>query len=112
MEKLTEIVKELIDRGVLFTGVSIRNGELAYEMLGFAKSGSGTLYMDGDRIKLETRYNQVDDIGCVRDVVRVAHGWDCCYCAKENNYNVFAVNPVWKKMYDEYGFGTDGLILQ
>ncbi len=109
MEKLTELVKELIKRGVIVSGVGIRNDELCYEINGFAKSGIGTLFIEDGQIKLETRYQQIDTIYSLRDIVGVAYEWDYSYCRKDSIYTVYGVSPAWRKLYEEFGMDTDDL---
>ena len=52
MNKLSEFIKDLIKRGILVSGVSIRNEELAYDINGFAKSGTGTLFIEDGKITI------------------------------------------------------------
>ena len=72
MNKLSEFVKDLIKRGILVSGVSIRNEELAYDINGFAKSGTGTLFIEDGKIKLETRDKRIDTIEYLSVFVDVA----------------------------------------
>ena len=110
MDKLNEFIKDLIKRGIYVSGVGIRNGELSYDINGFAKSGKGTLFIEDGKIKLETRYNQVDDIDTLEDIVNVAYDWDCGYCRKDDKlYTVYGVSENWKKLYEEFNLPTDNL---
>ena len=110
MEKLTELVKELIKRGIIISGVDMVNDELSYEIQGFAKSGVGKLFVENGQIKLGTRYNQVDDIDTLEDIVNVAYDWDCGYCRKDDKlYTVYGVSENWKKLYEEFNLPTDNL---
>ena len=106
MNKLNEFVKDLIKRGILISGVSIRNEELAYDINGFAKSGIGTLFIEDDKIKLETRYNQIDIIESLSDLVDVAYEWDKVYCSKNSYYTVYGVGEGWINLYKEFGKDT------
>ena len=106
MNKLSEFVKDLIKRGIYVSNVSIRNEELAYDINGFAKSGTGTLFIEDDKIKLETRYNQIDTIESLSDLVDVAYDWDQVYCSKNSYYTVYGVGKEWMNLYKEFGKDT------
>ena len=106
MNKLSEFVKDLIKRGIYVSNVSIRNEELAYDIDGFAKSGIGTLFIEDDKIKLETRYNRIDIIESLSDLVDVAYEWDYGYCHKGNIYGVYSVREEWMNLYKEFGKDT------
>lgn len=109
MEKLTEIIKELIKKGIIISGVSIRNDELAYAIQGFAKSGYGTLFIEDGQMKLETRYQQIDTIYSLRDIISVAYEWDSGYCRKDDYYSSYGVGDEWRKLYEENGLETSNL---
>ena len=106
MNKLSEFIKDLIKRGILVSGVSIRNEELAYDINGFAKSGTGTLCIEDDNIKRETRYDQIDTIEFLSDSVDVAYEWDYGYCHKGNIYGAYGVGEGWMNLYKEFGKDT------
>ena len=106
MNKLSEFVKDLIKRGIYVSNVSIRNEELAYDIDGFTKSGIGTLFIEDDKIKLETRYNRIDIIESLSDLVDVAYEWDYGYCNKNNIYTVYSVGKEWMNLYKEFGKDT------
>ena len=106
MDKLSEFVKDLIKRGIYVSNVSIRNEELAYDIDGFAKSGTGTLFIEDDKIKLETRYNRIDIIESLSDLVDVAYEWDKVYCRKNSFYTVYRVGEEWMNLYKDFGKDT------
>ena len=106
MNKLSEFIKDLIKRGILVSGVSIRNEELAYDINGFAKSGTGTLFIEDGKIKLETRYKRIDIIESLSDLVDVAFEWDYGYCNKNSIYTVYSVSEEWMNLYKEFGKDT------
>ena len=106
MNKLSEFIKDLIKRGILISGVSIRNEELAYDINGFAKSGTGTLFIEDGKIKLETRYKRIDIIESLSDLVDVAFEWDYGYCNKNSIYTVYSVSEEWMNLYKEFGKDT------
>ena len=106
MNKLSEFIKDLIKRGILVSGVSIRNEELAYDINGFAKSGTGTLFIEDGTIKLETRYKRIDIIESLSDIVDVAYEWDKVYCSKNSYYSVYSVGEEWMNLYKDFGKDT------
>lgn len=106
MNKLNEFVKDLIKRGILVSDVSIRNEELAYDINGFAKSGTGTLFVEDGKIKLETRYKRIDIIESLSDIVDVAYEWDYGYCNKNSIYTVYSVGEEWMNLYKDFGKDT------
>ena len=106
MNKLNEFVKDLIKRGIYVSGVSIRNEELAYDINGFAKSGTGTLFIEDGKIKLETRYKRIDTIESLSDLVDVAYEWDYIFCNKNSIYTVYSVSEEWMNLYKEFGKDT------
>lgn len=103
---LTNLVIELLKKGIDFDGVELVNDAIAYNITGFAKSGYGTLYQEDGTIKLKTRYNQINDIKSLRDIVEVAYGWDRDYCGKDSIYTVYGVSNAWMKLYEEFEFDT------
>ena len=111
MDKLTELVTELAKKGVYIEGVSLIGDGLGYEIMGFAKSGHGILYCENGKIFLKTRYDQIDEIHTLKDIVEVAYGWDCLYCQKGAVYTVYCVPKDWEELYNEFGFSTENLIL-
>ena len=106
MDKLSEFVKDLIKRGIYVSNVDIRNEELAYDINGFAKSGTGTLFIEDGKIKLETRYKRIDTIESLSDIVDVAYEWDYGYCHKGNIYGAYSVREEWMNLYKEFGKDT------
>lgn len=102
--RLNELIKDLIKRKITVSDVDIINDELCYTIKGFAKSGCGILFIDGGKVKLETRYNRIDTIESLEDIVNVAYDWDWNYCQKNNTlYNVYVVQKEWLKLYTEFG---------
>ena len=109
MNKLEELVKELIQNGIYIRDVGIKGDGLSYDIQGFAKSGFGTLYQEDGVLKLETRYNQVDEIESLDDIISVAYGWDRGYCAKDSIYSVYSVGQNWAKLYTKRGYDISNL---
>lgn len=109
MEKLTNLVKELLEKGVWIEGVSLKGDSLGYTINGFAKSGNGTLYIEDGVIKLQTRYDTIDTIEDLRDIASVAYRWDSGYCKKNGIYTVYGVSGPWRKIYETYGWDTSDL---
>lgn len=104
--KIEEIIKELIQNGINVSGVSIRNNELAYTIDGFAKSGSGTLFLENGKMILETRYNQLDEVFSTEDVSNIAYHWDKDYSFSSNypKTNFVTEKNPWYKLYEKYDF--------
>ena len=107
---LEELVKELLKKGLYGTefDYDVTTDSICYNILGFAKSGVGTLKTDSDgKIHLLTRYGKDDIIENIKDFLDVAYGWDKHYCSKDDDlYGVYGVGVNWKKLYKEYGYDT------
>ena len=72
MKKMIEkIIKECNDYGIEVSTEN-RNGEIAYRVNGFSKSGSALLYVEDDVIICETRYDQKDHIITFIDLALIA----------------------------------------
>lgn len=107
--KLEELVKELLNEGLYCDDVSYNPeiDSLCYRILGFAKSGSGTLQNDKDgKIHLITRYNQDNIIYSIEDIISVAYSWDRNYCCKDSLYSSYGVSNNWKALYIKYGYNV------
>lgn len=110
MNKLEELVKEVLENGLYICGVGLKGDSFGYDISGFAKSGYGTLYQEDGVIKLQTRYNQVDVIEDFDDIVSVAYGWDRGYCSKGSLYgNSYGVSVPWAKVYIQKGYDISNL---
>lgn len=72
---MEQLIKELLSKGILISGVSLINDELAYEIPGFYKSGTITLFTKDNKIFAEARYNEVTEIHCFENLVRLNHSW-------------------------------------
>ena len=107
---LEELVKELLKKGLYGAefDYDLATNSICYAILGFAKSGMGTLKTDSDgKIHLLTRYGQDNTIESIKDFLDVAYEWDKHYCSKDDNlYGVYGVGGNWKKLYKEYGYDT------
>tara|TARA_R100000951_G_scaffold115245_2_gene122708 strand:- start:3867 stop:4214 length:348 start_codon:yes stop_codon:yes gene_type:complete len=75
------------------------NGEMAYEVHIGSKTGTGTLYVDGE-IYLKTRYGQVDEVTSFEDISRVAFDWFMNYQTREPFGNP---SECWAKIWVESG---------
>lgn len=96
-----EIVKECLKRKIYVSGVELSpNDTLIYVINGFSKSGSARIYDDGDEVKCETRYGQVDTLEDFRDLAWVAFEWNKGYCGREP----FGWDSYWVPTFIEYGW--------
>lgn len=104
MSKINEIVHELLSHGILAEVLSLKNGDIAYSFLGFAKSGQGTLFEKDNKLYLATRYDQIDEINDTVDVVKVAFSWDKRYSHSVNypNTNFLTEDNNWWSLYKKY----------
>lgn len=91
------IVRSWIEAGLDVDGVEIVDGHLAYRLDGFAKSGCGLLYYSptDDKVCLETRYGQVDEIDSFEDVVKVAYWW-----YSDSLHLGWVMHPIISDLYD------------
>lgn len=105
---LEDLIKELLKKGLYGAefDYDVTTDSICYKILGFAKSGEGTLKTDSDgKIHLLTRYNQDDIIESIKDFLDIAYDWDKHYCSKDDKlYGVYGVSDNWKKLYEEYGY--------
>jgi hypothetical protein len=60
MNRLEKLIRELLEKGFIFNGVSLlETGELAYELTGFYKSSGIKLYEDSTYIYALARYGEI-----------------------------------------------------
>lgn len=71
---LQQILKDLLARSVPVF-LTLRNGEIAYEISGFYKSGLVTLYEEGGSLYVEARYGEVDQVESFDDLVYINYKW-------------------------------------
>lgn len=71
---LDKIIEECNNNNIK-VAVENRNGEQAYRVDGFSKSGNALLYIEDDTVICETRYGQKDHVLTFRDLVLVAKSW-------------------------------------
>ena len=71
---LENIVKECLENNLKVSTETI-DGEIAYRVEGFSKSGNALIYVGEDAITCETRYGQKDNIITFNDLVLVAKSW-------------------------------------
>ncbi len=93
---LTSIVVRSLKNGASINAVLAPDGEsIAYEISGFSKSGSATLYTtDNGNIICSTRYGQVDAIESWEDLVEVDFTWWSSY--KDRGYEM---PDEWRKEF-------------
>ena len=80
---ITDIIKECLSKGINVKGVTLVNGELAYDIDGFSKSDYARLYEENGKLYLETRYKQIDEIETFENIASVAYEWNKGYCTRE-----------------------------
>lgn len=51
------------------------NGQIGFEITGFSKSGTVTLYEEDDKIICLARYDERDEIESYDDLVYIAYSW-------------------------------------
>lgn len=51
------------------------NGQIGFEISGFSKSGTVTLYEEDDKIICLARYDERDEIESYDDLVSIAYSW-------------------------------------
>lgn len=75
MEKLLNFVKECVSRKIAVS-VCIYDAELAFEIHGFYKSGTVTLFRAlDDKIYAKARYDEVTEIETFDDLVTLNWSW-------------------------------------
>ena len=100
MGKLEELVGCVLKNGIHINEVRYDevNDTLVYCVTGFSKSGIGELYVaDNGDVMCKTRYGQKDKIDTFDDLVRVAYGWNKCYC------NSYGWDEQWIPHFEKAG---------
>lgn len=72
---MEQLIKELLNKGIPISGVSLIDDELAYEIPGFYKSGTITLFTKDDKIFAKARYNELTEIHGFENLVRLNYEW-------------------------------------
>jgi hypothetical protein len=61
--KLEKLIETLLAKGIHISGVELaKSGGLAYQVSGFYKSGTVTVYQIGETLYADSRYNEVDPL--------------------------------------------------
>lgn len=98
-QKLLDLVKECIKKGILCVDAGLdENDKLYFEFSGFSKSDTAKLCIKDNKIVSITRYNTVDEIETFEDFAEVAYDWN-------NDYREsFGWNSNWLPIFEEYGW--------
>lgn len=108
--ELVELAKELMKRGVSISGCGLNHWGMVFCIDGFAKARYGRLFIVDSKIKLRTRYDQVDAINSLEDIVKVAYDWDHTYCREDDEYRSYIIPKPWVALYMEFGMDLRGLV--
>lgn len=98
---LDKIIDECHEKN-LKVSIEKKDGAPAFKVMGFSKSESALLYVDGDEIICETRYGQKDHLLMFSDLVLVAKSWYENY----RDRTPFELPepewiPIFKEVYDD-----------
>jgi hypothetical protein len=104
-EILENIVKDCNEHG-LKVYTDIKDGEIAYRIQGFSKSGNALLYIDGEEIICETRYEQKDHILHFSDLVLIAKQW---YEMYKDRKPFEHLDPEWEPLINPTKSLTPGV---
>jgi len=100
-QKLLDLVKECIKKGVLCVGAGLdENDKLYFEFSGFSKSDTAKLCIKDNKIVSITRYNTVNEIETFEDFAKVAYDWNNGYKDREP----FGWDIHWLPIFEEYGW--------
>lgn len=72
---LQSIIEECAKREIPVSLTKNSSGKICYEVSGFSKSGTATLFIDKGKIICETRYQTLDEIESFHDLALVAYEW-------------------------------------
>ena len=72
---LNSIIEECAERNIPVNISKHSSGKICYEIHGFSKSGTATLYINKNKIICETRYDNKEEIDSFYDLSLVALEW-------------------------------------
>jgi hypothetical protein len=98
--KIEDLVWDCLNHGIRVVGVGIKGDGLSYDIDGFSKSGTATLYEEDGAFFLESRYNQIDEIESFEDIAAVAYDWNLGYCDREP----FGWDARWLPVFQKLGW--------
>lgn len=91
--KVLEIVKTCLDNNIPVIGMHKVDDYMAFEIAGFSKSGTATIWQtDDDEILCETRYNQIDEIDDFIDLASIAFTWNKNYLNRGYGWDINWIN--------------------
>lgn len=95
---VNKIIQEFMDRG---GNVSLSSN--GYSIDGFYKSGTITLKEENGQLKAYQRYNGVDEINCLDDLVCINYKW---WLDSRGRWSDGFASPdhIWEKLLIEFGY--------
>jgi len=101
MKKLLDIIIECSKKGIpSHTGWDEENKSLCFDVDGFSKSGTATLFVKDKEVYSKTRYGQEDKIDNFDDLASIAWDWYIQYSDRE----VFKNPGCWADVFIEKGW--------
>lgn len=101
---IQELLIQLLDKGVNASGLEViaendvERRTLGYVLNGVPKSGTATLYLNNaGEIICKTRYNQLDKVNSIKDVVDVVFRWWVSYRSRTDY-----IGSEWMELFIEY----------
>lgn len=103
MEKINEFIKNLLDKKIPITGVSIVPDldVIGYDVPGFSKSGHVTLFESKGQIYASARYNETTEINNFDDLISLAWDWYVRYKDRPPFENP---DSIWTPYFIEKGW--------
>lgn len=94
-----EIIKECLKRKIYVSDVCLaENGNLAYSINGFSKSGTAEIYQDVNIVVCKTRYDTIDYIDNFENLALIAFQWN------KNYADTYGWDSSWLPIFEEYGW--------
>lgn len=102
---LQELIIEILEKGIYISDVYLKEvgntKTFSYRIKGFYKSDGVDLYETEEGIFAESRYNQIEQITCFKDLVSLNYEW---WCRSKDRYEGWAVpDSKWIKHLIEEG---------
>lgn len=100
--RLEELIKEILRNNIFITGITLIDDILQYEVNGFYKSGSVSLYETEEGIFVKARYEEVDKIESFEDLVYINYRW---WLRSKERFEGWSVpNENWLPHLLKYGY--------
>ena len=100
-EQFENLVKEVINKGILITEATMVGDSIAFGVDGFSKSGIALIYEKDGKIYSKTSYETIDEITSFKDLARIAFEWNHNYIEREP-FTQYDSN--WRPYFEEYGW--------